>query len=534
MVSEIVQYIVAKELISVFICLALGAYWVYGTMQRFQRYGYSRGAYFSFFFLLIGIFFLFGFIIFPIFLSLKLLVLFDTQKKIMEYMSVGVIRWFFLYVTLVPAFFFSPYATDKLKSGITMLVHLTVVLMGWLFGKGLGVIFISAPILVVFYLFLYYLAQIIFPAREPNTTAEKHNKFLVFFWYIWGMQYPQWVSKNRATRYTDMRIEGKYLKPIGKPGVIWTHSHQVAVRSTGIEFVKVGKPGIIFTRQAERPTTIVDLRTQLRPRAFTAVTEDGIEINAVIFISFQIDRTDWDREAKHKFLRENPTLQEGVDVEKSAHINYPYSSARVRAALSVSSIDFWDNDSEAEEKHWDEVAVQRVLKVARLVLSGRKFDEIWVRAEGDNRRTGAIDEVSQEIGDIAKLELKKMGVQLFGSRIVNYIIDETSSLYQQLKASWLFAWDKKIERLKFEGEAEAERLKIDAKMSARQFFMETVSETLSQLQDIDSNLLRQLTALNFITTLDKLLEDVDKEDTEEQTARISAWGRFMSRSSRDR
>ena len=533
MISEIVRYIVVNEPVSIFVCLALGGAWVYGMMQKMGMVGFSRGAYFSFFYGLIYFFWVLGFVIFPIFIRLKILASSDSQRLFMGYMTVGVIRWFFLYAVLGTAFFFSPYAVDKFKSGATMLVHLTIVLVGWLFGKWLGVMFISVPILAVFYLFLYYLAQIIFPARNPNATIEKRNKFRAFFWYVWGMQYPHWVAKSSSTRHSEERIEGKHLKPVGTPGIIWTHSHQVAVRSTGIEFVNVGEPGILFSGKAERPTTIVDLRTQLRPQPITAVTKDGIEINAFIFISFQIDRTDWDRKMKHKFWRENPTLQEGIDVEKSVRVSYPYSSARVRAALSVSSINFWDNDSEIEEKYWDEVAVQRVLRVARLVLSERKFDELWVRVDGDNRRTGAIDEVSQEIGDKAKSELMKMGVQLFGSRIVNYTIDETSSLYQRLKASWLFAWDKKIERLKLEGEAEAERLKIEATMSTKQFFMETVSETLSQSQGIDSNLLRHLTTLNFITAFDKLLEDADKEDMEEQTARISAWGRFMSRS-RDR
>ena len=407
--------------------------------------------------------------------------------------------------------------------------------MGWIFGEWLGILFISLPILIVFYWFLYYLAQAIFPATDPESTIEERNKFWAFFWYIWAFQYPHWVAKSSATRYSDKRIDGNFIKRTGTPGVVWTYSHQVVARSTGIELNTVDGPGILFTGRKERPVALVDLRTQLRPIDFIAVTKDGIEIKAFIFITFQIDRSDWGREKKHEFWRMNPILQKGMEIEKNPYIGYPYSGARVHAALSASSIDFWGNDSAIEERHWDEVAIQRVLKEARLVLSERDFNELWVPVENDNRGTGAIDEVSTEIGNRARPELEKMGVQLFGSRIVNFIIDKEDSIYKQLKASWLFAWDKKIAKIKFEGKAEAEQLKINAKMSSRTVFMDTMAETLRQAQDIDNNLLRQLTTLNFITTLERLLEDVDKEeDAEQQTARISAWGRFMSRSSRDR
>ena len=427
------------------------------------------------------------------------------------------------------------YSVDRLKSCLTSLAHIIIFFMGWWLGEWIGLFLISIPIVSGFYLFLYYLAQVIFPVANPELVSEKCNKFRAFFWYVWGMQYPHWVAKSSATRHSDDRIKGNHIKRSGKPGIVWTHSHQVAARSIGIEFLKVGKSGFFFTERSERPVAIVDLRTQLRPMPFTALTKDGIEINAFIFISFQIDRTDWNRELKHEFLRMNPVLQNGTVVKKSPYIGYPYSGARVHAALSVSSIDFWDNDSTAEEKHWDEIVVQRVLKVARLALSERKFDELWAPVEGDNRGMGAIDEVSSEIGKIAKPELKKMGVELFGSRIVNYIIDEDTSLYKRLKKSWLFAWDKKIARMKFEGETKAEALRIEARMSTRRVFMETVSETLLQTQDIDNKLLKQLTTLNFITTLEKLLEDMDEEENPEKlTDRISAWGRFISRSSRDR
>lgn len=538
MAREISTYIITNEQGSIAVLFALFAYWVYDAVNRYQENGFSRGAYFSIIISILLAFIFAGFIIFPIYLNLSLFNKPESNQLVMAYMTVGTIRWFFLYAVLCPLLFFSPYTSNKLKSGMTMFAHLSIFLIGWIFGQWLGFFFISLPILAIFYLFLYHLTQAVFPATNPESTVEKHYKARVFLWYIWGLQYPLWVAANSATRYSDKRIDGGFIKRVGVPGIIWTYSHQVVARSTGIELNNIVGPGILFTKRSERPVALVDLRTQLRPTEFVAVTKDGIEITAIVFISFQIDRTswkDWSREEKHAIWRTNPVLQKGMELKTDPFISYPYSNARVRTALSASSIDFSENDDTVEERYWDEVAIQRVLKEARLVLSERNFNELWIPVENDNRGTGAIDEMSTEIKKRAEPELKKMGVQLFGSRIVHFIIDKDTSIYKQLKESWLFAWNKKIDKIKFDGAAEAERLKIEAKMSSRRIFMETVAETLQQAQGINNNVLRQLTTLNLISTLEKLLEDGDnEEDAEQQTARISAWGRFLSRSSRER
>ena len=524
----------ANDFIGIFVkstfLISLIVYFGDSTVKYFQEEKPSRALYLS------VIVFLFLFIPFGGFICLTKSIAAKAECTVeLTFMTVESLRWFGLFTTLPLWFFVSPYAVSRVKSAVTIFVHLSIFLVGWFFGEWIGIFFISIPILAIFYLFSYYLAQVIFPATNPEETTEKSNKFLAFFWYIWGMQYPHWVAESSATRFSEDRMKGKHIKRLGKPGIIWTHSHQVVARSTGIEFNSIDGPGILFTGQAERPITIVDLRMQLRPMPFAAVTKDGIEIKAFIFISFQIDRSPWEREMKHEFWRMNPVLQKGVEVEESPYIGFPYSGARVHASLSASTIDSWDNENTAEERHWDDVAIQRVLKEARLVLSEREFTELWTPVENDNRGSGAIDEMSSEIGNRARPELAKMVVELFGARIVNFIIDEDSSIYKQLKGAWLFVWDKKIAEIKFSGEAEAEKLKVDAKMSSRRVFMETVRETLQEAHDIDNNVLRQLTTLNFISTLEKLLEDVDNdEDTEDQTARISAWGRFMSSSRRDR
>jgi len=228
-------------------------------------------------------------------------------------------------------------------------------------------------------------------------------------------------------------------------------------------------------------------------------------------------------------------LQQGMSINSDPYISFPFSEARVRAALSASSIDSSENNDQQSERFWDEVAVQRVLGIARLVLSERKFDELWVPRKNDSRGAGAIDEMSNDILDRAKIELEKMGVELFSARIVNFSLEEDSSVYQQLKDAWLFKWDKKIEKIKFEGEAEAEKLKMRAKMDSRRVFMDTISETLQRAKNIDKKVLQQLTTLNFISTLEKLIEDMEEYDNvDQQTARISAWGRFVSRNNRDR
>ena len=538
---------IVGELVKIVFLDSLFSYWIYSTVKNFQEERRSRGLYLSVIAFVLLLFPLFGVIILP-----QIIALVAACNKTRAYMTVGVLRWFALFATLCPLVLVTTFKYSKFKSSIMLCRHLCVLLLGWFIGRWFGIVFIALPILIIFYFRLYHLAQVVFPASDPEAKDEKNNKFWALFWYVWGAQYPIWVAQGSATRKIDERISGDYFKDFGHPGLVWMYSHQVVGQSVGVEFNNVYGPGIIFTEQYERPVAIVDLRTQLRPTQFEAVTRDGISIRVIIFISFKIDQDDWgkwDKEERHRIWRVSPILQSGLKPDKNINSSYPYSTARVHAVLSTVSIDPSEDDNPSPKVYWDEIVVQRVIKEARLVLSERTFDELWVPKEDeigeiakkiiegddfllDTRDKSALDEIAIKINEKAAPRLKEIGVALFASRVVNFVIDEDDPLREQLLSMWIASWEKKIKRIELEGETEAEKLRSQARAAARHAFLETITESLANARNINNDLPKQVVALNFIATLQGVLKDTDIEDTNQQAAKLEIWKQFLLRNNR--
>ncbi len=108
---------------------------------------------------------------------------------------------------------------------------LTVFLFGWYwqFGRWIGILFVSLPILGIFFFTLDRLAQVVLPAADPNhLAAERWPKTTALVKYFLGIQFPVWMARSKTDREFDMRISGSPFFKIGEPGVVWTWPHQVA------------------------------------------------------------------------------------------------------------------------------------------------------------------------------------------------------------------------------------------------------------------------------------------------------------------
>lgn len=526
--QSIINQIIQKPELGSFIFFGmLGILWINDVSKNFKDNNLGRGSYLSAFsFAFLAVVYIF-FVFFPIGLAIFIVGFDDTYFS--EYIDAT--RWLIITIGSFGFVLLAPQSSNHLRGAKTLAFHLGILLLGWFFGGWTGMIIASTPALGVFYFFLYKLTDVIFPSSVPDDKEELKRKFTAFVWYIWSFQYPFWQATSSATRESAQQIKGNNIKSFGKPGLIWTHTHQVVARSTGINFSRIDGPGLMFTGKTERPVALVDLRTQLRPTPFSAITKEGIALKAFIFISFQISREpwhDWDRDKKHEVWRINPILQKGMAVDSNLESNFPYAKARVQAALSAAKINSASNEDAIDEHHWDEEAVQRVLREAELVLAERSFEELWHPKENDGRGSSALDEIGLIINQRATPELEKMGVKLFGSRVVNYIIDEDTPLYQQLQQSWVSKWEARIAKTQFDGKIASEKARLKARMTSRSLFLETITSTLQEAKskNVDIGLLRQLTTLNFISTLERLLESSATQNPDEQTARIAAWGSF--------
>ncbi len=518
---------ILHEPVAIVLLFVAAIYWIYTSVETYKKKGMSRTIYLSAINFIVIVATPAIFILFTEALALN-----AAQNKFTSYATVDMLRWYALFATLCPLAIIVDFKYTKFKSGITMFGHLLVLFLGWLFNEWLGMLFISLPLLSIFYVYLFHYAQVIFPASNPEDNTERNNKFKAVIWYIWGAQYPFWVAESNATRKIEKRVDGDFFKDFGKPGITWMHSHQVFGQSAGIEFEEVDGPGITFVDQYVRPIAVVDLRTQLRPTQFDAVTKDGIEISVLVFIAFKIDQENWerwdnwDKETRHQIWRTSPILYDGLDLDKNLDSSYPYSSARVHAVLSTIGVGAPEENDDTPDIYWDEIVVQRVVKEARHVLAERTFDELWT-PQKDERGSSALDEITKTIMARSKPLLQEIGIMLISSKLVNYSIEKDSKLRKQLVSTWLSAWTQKINSLKTDGATEAEKLRAQARSAAKAVFLSSISESLAKARKVDGDLPKQVVALNFLATLESLLENTSQDTIEKQSETLEMLRLFI-------
>lgn len=447
-------------------------------------------------------------------------------------------RWPMIWLTLCPMVYFMTRQHGE-KRGVTSLVlHLTVLNIGWALGNWFGMLFISLPILVVYYNTLYYLAHAIVPASNPESREERLERSKVFFWYTWGLQYPlQAVSSDDPSgRTVETRISGNLFSDIGKPGILWIKSHQAAALTAGTSFSRVEGPRVVFTKTYERLLEVVDLRTQLRTSMIDAVTKDGVRFKAKVFASFALDRDRWTPELYAKLFQKNPMLRQGMRTEANLTGIYPFSRQRIRAALMMRG-----NTSAAPEEqksvYWDSRVINQVEVVASHVLSERRFDELW-HPVNDGPGVSARDEIADQLKERLTFELLSQGVRLFAARVTNFDFSEYKesektydNVVQQQIDSWRVDWESQKLQVLASAEAESSRLQQEARAYVQSILLTAIAEGLQETRIRYPNLPRHVIAMRFVGALAELArhqsEHPEPENEAESTALARPRGKLM-------
>jgi regulator of protease activity HflC (stomatin/prohibitin superfamily) len=493
-----------------------------GDLQSILRAGWSRGLNFSIMAAVIidfGIFFW----NFPFFLLRYQIVIRSTR-------TIEVIHWI-----LVFGFSGAYYLITKKHSGkrgiLTYLGHVSILLLGWLIGRWMGILLISFPLLLANYYSLYHLAIAIIPAANPDAPlfrrgklidfhSEKWQRFLIMFWYVWGLQYPLQVVTDTIGRQVETLVPGSQFRRRFAPGLIWLRSNQAVGLTTGPKFARAEGPGPVFTKHFERPVDAVDLRTQLRSAAVEVVTKDGNPVKAILFTAFAIDRQEWTAEEYHRLLKANPILEKGKRIDQRAG-NYPYNQARIQAALSTTAQTAPAAEIEAQTIHWDDWVLNRLEEATRLVLSQRNLDELW-RPRNDGPGKNALDDIGNEIKALMAPRLQENGVQLFTARVVNYVFPKNDPVVNRQIETWSTVWENRTAQTLAEGQAEAQRLEREAKAYARSMFLTLVTDGLEKARLVNPDLPKHVIALRVIGAMEELLKQQPAAASEESKGVLSA------------
>jgi hypothetical protein len=429
--------------------------------------------------------------------------------------SAETLRWLLLYL-LVGGMVYGMTRRFGGRRGLYSAVgHLSVLWFGWSLGRWFGLLFVSLPLIGLYFYVLNRIAEVIPPAADPEDRREWRERFKVLVWYMWGGQYPIIVVADRTGVETEMRIESSPFQDFGAPGYVLAHMHQAIGLTKGTSFSRVEGPGAILTQQYERLLEVVDLRTQLRTAEVDTITQDGVSIKAIVFAAFAIDKFAWD-EAEYKRLRMANPLLRGGRVPDRGNDSYPYSRARVRAALGIEGIgSSVSGDGGFSALRWDEQVMRMVAETARRVLSEEPLSALWLPADQEQEdklvrvgKVGALDLIAEEIQGQLADTLQENGVKLYTARVVNYFLpgesgDGVDEITRQLIPVWQTRWEQRAVQKIARAEAIAERELMDANALARSMLIESIARSLKASKT--KNLPRYLVAMRFLGALDDLI-----------------------------
>ncbi len=109
----------------------------------------------------------------------KLIILFIVLliflfRRVIVHIPEDLIRWILIYLTSFIVFGYT--REDGGRRGLfSYLGHATIFLIGWLSAKWSGMLFLSLPLLLVYYIALYYFAQVIIPVANPEGTGLRYK-----------------------------------------------------------------------------------------------------------------------------------------------------------------------------------------------------------------------------------------------------------------------------------------------------------------------------------------------------------------------
>ena len=403
-------------------------------------------------------------------------------------------RWIIIIVVAILAIYLSTKRYGGFRGLASVTGHLIILLLGWSLGKWLGMIMISLPFIALYYYLLYRLAEVVIPASDPDNPMEKRERFKIFIGYMWGIQYPVIIVPNRANAKAETRINGSVFNrnPVGAPGYIWTNAYQVVGLTAGTNFSRVEGPGAIYTRRFERVKEVMDLRAHLRTIDISAITQNGIKIQATVFASFRIDRLPFDNTIRSRLRHAG---------------SYPYSRPRVQAALRLEGVSATPSDPGNPPRRWDDEVMSQIEEATRRVIAETSLEELWHPGRQDGKEISSLDLIDAKIRDRLAGFSQNNGIHIFSARIVNYALpgkDEPGKM-DSISAARLPLWKSRLERTSnkklAEATAEAEQKQLNAAVVASTKILKSIAESLKSTETMKGSFSRNLIAMRYLNII---------------------------------
>jgi regulator of protease activity HflC (stomatin/prohibitin superfamily) len=349
---------------------------------------------------------------------------------------------------------------------------------GYLAGGWLGLLTITVPCLLVFWIGLFRISRYTLPLRDKS---QRRKAFRSLLSHAMGTNYPYYFIKDGQV---EERVKGNpYGQFFAGPGLVYTDCDHAAYITDGIRVKGVYDPGLSFTGMFDLEPKALDLRAQLRAFNVEALTKDGIPIRVLVFMPFRV----------HAGKQE-------VEMGKS----FPFLRKAVFEIVTGEFVERRRQKEAGGDRHeWDGTLVPTlVTPIVQDVICTYTVDELCAPLDpGSDPRIDIADEIKKR----ARSVLLPRGIELIGGGISNLEpLDDT--VVERRLDNWKTEWERKILLLMSEGKAERTRQIERARAEAEAEIVLRFGQIMEE-STLHGNASQIALALRFVDCLGEIISE---------------------------
>ncbi|MDX1413139.1 MAG: SPFH domain-containing protein [Candidatus Promineifilaceae bacterium] len=325
------------------------------------------------------------------------------------------------------------------------------------------IIWLAASFFSLAFGILYY-AQFILPHHEGESWLEGVAMLL-----RGGLQ----LSPPPKRSINSEEFPGQRFLPISfdslNAGIL--RSHQVLAINQGTQFARAAGPGYVRLTQGESIGQVIDLRKHVRKQEVTVNTRDGIPLDMIVSVTFQIKQVE--------------------QKESDNQSEYPYLKS---AIFQVSQAGSFDADNELlpwSEQLAPQAATYLVSEVAQFTLN-----EL-------SREPNLLNGVQNRVRRLLRINFDSMGIKVFNVSVS--LRNLPQEIIDQRMENWRAPWQSQIHARKAVGDAHKIRRIKQARAKAQVEIIQNIMQNIEELRQKEDTPLPQVVTLRMLEVLDEVI-----------------------------
>lgn len=294
-----------------------------------------------------------------------------------------------------------------------------------------------------------------------STAEERQNAVDRLFTYVSGGHGPIVFVRDGQLVGSEEELKRKGA------GVILIDAASAAVLEKGRKFSRAVGPGIAFMDAKERIASTLDLRKHVRSQSAQALTRDGIEIKADVSAVFALDPGDKpslrDTRDESDFLGHAPVKPP-----------YPFNADSAFKAFYGEAI------AEKEAIKWVDLPILVAVEQFRDQVSRITLDKLFEIKDPSAAPLAALQALMRNETQAAPL-LRSRGIKVYSVSAGNLELPE--AVMRQRVRSWAVNWQKEVLTRLADADVKVEKLKEEARAEAQRQIVETFKDTFNEFKE---------------------------------------------------